>query len=507
MKRTAVTVAGVAYARVSSKEQEAEGFSIDSQVRLLRSYAAERGIDLEQVFVEAETAKRAGRKAFGEMVRFLAQNPGRVILVEKVDRLYRNFADYVKVDSLRVELHFVKEGMVVSESSKSQDKFMHGIRVLMAKNYVDNLSEEIRKGLDEKAAQGIYPTHAPLGYLNSYEPGTRRKIIVPDPARAMLVKEIFEVYGSGGSSLEILTKHARTIGLTSKKGKPLPKSGVAQLLKHPVYCGLVRWAGKETTGIHEPLVSRELWEQCQAVMSGRKNNHSGYGVKDFAYRGLVRCKCGGVMTGEVKQGKFVYYHCAGRKKHICQQPFVKEETLTEQFAAHLSKIRLDPSDLEWLVYGMNGFEVDRNASRDKREAEITSEISSLKERLELLYLDKLSGDVSPAFYCETRQKWESLVTDLELELAALDRAESVAEWEVARVLELALDAPVRFKNNNSAQRREIVERVCSNCRWEDGELKVEFKELWDLMLNALASKRSDADPKGRQAAKTVDWWR
>ena len=269
MKRGAIGLKGVAYARVSSKEQEAEGFSIDSQVRLLQKYAAEQGITLEHVFVEAETAKKAGRKAFGEMVRFLLQNPGRVILVEKVDRLYRNFADYVKVDSLGVELHFVKDGMVVSESSKSQDKFMHGIRVLMAKNYVDNLSEEIRKGLDEKAAQGIYPTHAPLGYINSLEPGTRRKIIVPDPSRASLVRELFELYATGTCSLEGLTKHSRLIGLKTKKGANLPKSAVAQFLKHPAYMGLVRWGGKETTGIHEPLVSREVWEQCQAVMSGR----------------------------------------------------------------------------------------------------------------------------------------------------------------------------------------------------------------------------------------------
>ena len=507
MKRTAVAVAGVGYARVSSKEQEAEGFSIDSQVRLLRHYAAERGIDLEQVFVEAETAKRAGRKAFGEMVRFLSQNPGRVVLVEKVDRLYRNFADYVKIDGLRVELHFVKEGMVVSESSRSQDKFLHGIRVLMAKNYVDNLSEEIRKGLDEKAAQGIYPTHAPLGYLNSFEPGTRRKIIVPDPARAALVQGLFELYASGGFSLERLTTHARKSGLTRKKGKPLPKSAVAQLLKHPAYMGTVRWGGKETKGVHEPLVTPEVWHECQAVMSGRKNNHSGYGVKDFAYRGLVRCKCGGVMSGELKQGKFVYYHCAGRNRRLCDKPYVKEEALTEQFAVKLAVLKLDASDMEWLVYGLDEANQDRSASREKREREIKDESATLKDRLELLYLDKLAGEVSPAFYVQTRQKWDDRIAELELELAALDRAETVAVDRAARVLELASSVSDRFKSMNPAQRREAVELACSNCRWADGDLEVEFHDLFDLMLNALEAKRSLGTGKGRKAAKVVDRWR
>lgn len=161
--RVHTRVKAVIYARVSSKEQEAEGFSVDAQLRFLRSYAAEQQVDVVREFTEAETAKQSGRRAFGEMLRFLEANPGHVILVEKVDRLYQNFADYVKVDHLGVELHFVKDGMVISEGSKSQDKFMHGIRVLMAKNYEDNLSEEIRKGLTEKAAQGLHPPHGPLG--------------------------------------------------------------------------------------------------------------------------------------------------------------------------------------------------------------------------------------------------------------------------------------------------------------------------------------------------------
>lgn len=63
------------------------------------------------------------------------------MLVEKTDRLYRNLKDWVTVDELDVELHFPKEGVVLSRDSHSSEKFMHGIKVLMAKNYIDNLSE------------------------------------------------------------------------------------------------------------------------------------------------------------------------------------------------------------------------------------------------------------------------------------------------------------------------------------------------------------------------------
>ena len=103
-----------------------------------------------------EPAKQAGRSSFGEMVDYLRQHPeARIILVEKTDRLYRNLKDWVTLDELDLEIHFAKENVVLSADSRSSEKFMHGIKVLMAKNYIDNLSEETRKGMTEKAEQGM----------------------------------------------------------------------------------------------------------------------------------------------------------------------------------------------------------------------------------------------------------------------------------------------------------------------------------------------------------------
>ena len=171
----------VVYARVSSKEQEKEGFSIPAQLKLLKEYATAISLAVTQEYVDVETAKQAGRAAFGEMVAYLKSHPAvRVLLVEKTDRLYRNLKDWVTVDELGVEIHFPKEGAVLSRESRSSEKFMHGIKVLMAKNYIDNLSEETRKGMQEKAEQGIWPTVAPLGYRN-VAGSDGKKIIEPDP--------------------------------------------------------------------------------------------------------------------------------------------------------------------------------------------------------------------------------------------------------------------------------------------------------------------------------------
>ena len=187
------------YARVSSKEQEKEGFSIPAQLKLLRDYARGEDIAVAQEYVDVETAKQAGRSSFGEMVDHLRQHPQvRIVLVEKTDRLYRNLEDCVTLDDLDLEIHFVKESVVLSPDARSSEKFMHGIKVLLAKNYIDNLSEETRKGMTEKAEQGIWPSYAPFGYRNVVgENG--KKTIEPDPALAPVVRQMFECMQPDGT--------------------------------------------------------------------------------------------------------------------------------------------------------------------------------------------------------------------------------------------------------------------------------------------------------------------
>ena len=92
-----------------------------------------------------ETAKQSGRTNFVKMITFLKEHSDvNTILCEKTDRLYRNFKDYVTVDELDISTVFVKEDSVLNKYSRSHEKFIHGIKVLMAKNYIDNLSEETR---------------------------------------------------------------------------------------------------------------------------------------------------------------------------------------------------------------------------------------------------------------------------------------------------------------------------------------------------------------------------
>jgi DNA invertase Pin-like site-specific DNA recombinase len=266
MNSTSPRKTAVLYARVSSKDQEREGYSIPAQQKLLREYAATHQLELAREFVDVETAKQTGRSGFGEMLAFLKSTPAcRTILVEKTDRLYRNVKDWITVDELDLEVHFVKEGAVVSKQSRSSDKFMHGIKVLMAKQYVDNLSEEVRKGLREKAEQGHFPGVAHVGYVNNRV--TRR--IDADPVRGPLVAKVFELYASGRFSLKVLTQKAFEIGLRHWRGdRRMTKSEIHRMLRNPIYTGDFLWLGQRRKGSHQPLVSHDLFDRVQEELGG-----------------------------------------------------------------------------------------------------------------------------------------------------------------------------------------------------------------------------------------------
>ena len=186
-KPAAQTNRVVLYARVSSKEQREEGYSIEAQLRLLRDYALKQGFIIAEEFIDIESASKSGRTGFNAMLAHLRKHPAcRVILVEKTDRLYRNLKDYATLDVKEWDLtiHLVKEGEVLSPDSKSSQQFVHGIKVLMARNYSLNLGEETIKGMTEKARAGIYPSYAPVGYRN-VDGANGKRTIMPTPTQRL----------------------------------------------------------------------------------------------------------------------------------------------------------------------------------------------------------------------------------------------------------------------------------------------------------------------------------
>ncbi len=501
------------YARVSSKEQEKEGFSIPAQLKLLKDYAAAQGFKVAQEYIDVETAKQTGRTSFDEMVAYLKAYPSvRVMLVEKTDRLYRNLKDWVTVDELDVEMHFPKEGMVLSHESRSSEKFMHGIKVLMAKNYIDNLSEEARKGMQEKAEQGIWPTKTPLGYRNIIGPDGK-KIIAIDTAVAPIVAKLFDWYASGGISLKEAAKKAQAAGLVyAQSGAKVPASTVHTILRNRLYTGQFEWNGKLIQGKHEPLISIDLWERVQGMMDGRHAKKFKRGKHDFAFSGLIACHaCGCAVVGEIKKERYVYYHCTGYADKCqgnpasCRRRYVREGALEAQFTELLGRLKFDDEVLAWVREALHASHADERREHEEAIRRLQGEHRRLGDRINAMYVDKLDGRVDGAFFDKMSAEWRDEQNRCLREIERHEAAEQSYMDEGVQILELARNAQRLFERQEPRQKRRLLNFVLSNCTWEDGEVVATFRQPFDLLAEtaAIAARRGTGNTAN--SAKSDIW--
>ncbi|HWR34391.1 MAG TPA: recombinase family protein [Clostridia bacterium] len=498
---------GVSYVRVSSKEQEKEGFSIPAQQKLIREYAAEKGIEIVREFVDVETAKTSGREEFGEMVSFLVEHPEiYAILTEKTDRLHRNMKDYCTMEELQRELHFIKEGSVISKDSRSAEKFIYGIKSLMAKNYIDNLKEEVRKGQIEKASQGIWPSFAPIGYENVLLPSNKRGI-APDPNRGELVRACFEHYATGNFSLKELAKWAKSAGLTFRgSGRPVNKATLQVIVHNRIYMGEFDWDGVRYVGIHTPLISAELWDKVQGVLDRRYSQRYRVVKNDLAFSGLIRCgHCGCALVGEIKKGRYVYYHCT-RNRGECSQKYVKEEMLEAAYVEAIGRITLPSEFVDWALSVIR-----ENAEEDRRfhleaAARLDKELVQIQKRLNTMYQDRLSNRISPEMYDELAASVNREEARLQREIKE-HRSDSPASYvaESAQVLELAAKARKLFEMQTPRNKRQLLNVVLSNSTWKDGKLSVDYRQPFELFSTWSETMKNATEHEGGEKGQNENW--
>lgn len=479
----------IIYARVSSKDQENEGFSIPAQLKALHEYATKNNFTIVQEFTDVETAKKAGRTQFNKMLNFLEANKHiQHVLVEKTDRLLRNIADYALLERLiacsDIKIHLIKENSVLDRDSRSNEKFIFGIKALMAKNYVDNLSEEVKKGMTEKAAQGIYPSTAPYGYLNVRESG--KSVIKIDPIAAPFVIKMFELYSTGTYSLLKLRKKMIEDGMIYRNGKNFHKSTVATILKNEFYTGVFFWKGRKyENASHEPLISKELFQSVQNISNNPRKGKSKKGM--FPYTNLISCGiCGCALTAELKKNKYIYYHCTGYKGN-CKQGYITQEALEESFEALLSQIQIT-DEVQAIV-----LETMRESMKDKIEyhtnltEELEKQIKLLQKRIDQSYFDKLDGKISEEFWQSHTKKWIQEKEELGLKFSAAQKADSHYLENAHLILELAKNAAPWFKQGNPEKKRRLLDTLLSNCAYKDGNLDLELKPVFEMVLKTAKS--------------------
>ena len=477
---------GVIYIRVSSKEQEKEGYSLPAQKKLLQGYAKNKGISILKVFKDSETAKTTGRTHFNEMIQFLQKNPQcKVVVVEKTDRLYRNIKDWVILDDLKLELHFVKEGGILSEESSSNEKLLHGFKVVIAKNYVENLSEEARKGMLAKAESGMFPSVAPVGYEN-FKTTEGRREIRPDPKTAPIVKRLFEIFRTGDVSVTQLMRIARTEGLSicwNKKDRAPGKSTLHRMLRNRIYMGEYLWNDELYQGTYEPIVSRQLWSEVQDVLALRNERKTKQKKHNFTFSRLLTCgHCGCSLVGETHKNRYTYYSCSGYKGK-CGEPYVREEVLDGQFYELLESLEFDEEVISYLKDTVQKTSEEEREYRRNRVAELRLRLSFCKRKITEIYNDKLEGLINAEMYRNQTDKHNVEIADLQTTISAFESLEDDGLLQGIEFMELVRNARRMYILQPSSEKRSLVRNLLSNCSWKNGKLSAEFRHPYDMIAN------------------------
>ena len=498
----------VLYARVSSKDQEKEGFSIPAQQRLLREHAATHGLTITQEFLDVETARRAGRTAFGELLIYLKKHPRTILLCEKTDRLYRNIKDWATLDEVGVTIHFVKENVIISPDAKSTDQFLHGIKVLMARNYSQNLGEETLKGMTEKARAGIYPSAAPTGYQNVDGPDGKR-IITPHPTEAPVITELFTVFATGKYSLKGLAAYARERGILLG-GRKVYVSALHHILRRKLYNGSFDFNGTTYQGTHKPLTTKETWDSVQRLLDQRKEHQTKGTKRDFPFTGLVTCgHCGCAMVAELKTKKktkrtYVYYHCTGHRGK-CPEPYTRQETLVNDFASTLGDLVIPPEILDWLATEVNQTDQTQTGARDATIKRLDAEKAKLQHRLSTLYDDRLDGTITKTTYDEKARTLNAQQEEVERKLTAARETAQVPLTTALDLMRLTSTACTTFRDQNEAAQRELLTTVLKEATWKDGTLRTTLLEPFEQLRRSNSVSANGINGNGGSGRCFEDW--
>ncbi|MCR9195132.1 MAG: recombinase family protein [Hyphomonas sp.] len=444
------------YLRVSTTKQ-GDGVSLDAQKAFITDYATRNQITITQWFEEKETAAKQGRPAFNAMVAAINRGKAVGFIAHKIDRSARNFADWAKIGDLSdagYEVHFAAETL---DFRSRGGRLSADMQAVIATDYIRNLREEVRKGIDGRLKQGLYPFKAPCGYLDN----GRGKPKTLDPERAPLVKELFDLYASGNHSIRSLRSEMIRRGLTSRTGRPPSKRQIEAILANPFYCGIIhiKRTGATYEGIHEPLISVALFDRVQAVKSGKagkkvtRHNHM--------FRGLFRCaSCRRSMIPERQKGR-VYYRCQVRS---CPTTTMREDMIEDRIIDALLGLRLSGAAIDRLTDQVTRWVEERHDCQND-ELTLTRNLAAVEQRLENLTDALIDKHIDHDTYAAKRQSL--LLEKRRIE----DQAEAMAELQAApgqvrRFLELAKTLAAYYQSLEPAERRQFVQTAFSNRRVE-----------------------------------------
>ena len=393
-------VAGL-YIRVSTEDQAREGFSLPEQEKRLRAMCEYKGYEIYKLYKDAGISAKTGnyRPAFEELLQDIREKKCNTIVVLKLDRLTRSVFDLEGI------MRFLEENNAYLDcaneeinTTNSSGKLVARMLTSVSQNEIERTSERTKFGLVGAIKEGHIPGKNPLGYKRD------GKKLVIDPLTKDIVKRIYDLYFEGKSYSNIATifNNEEVLGKTNWRD-----TGILRIISNEIYKGDFV-SGKTFNkpvyyeNVVEPIVSRELWENCQ--VQKKKNQKSYMRTQTYTFLQKLKCpKCGRILAGgashKLKSDKwYFYYRCEDCKNNI------KEEVIEISVKILLADI------LEYDNVVNEFFLPVLKSKLDNPKEQLEKELKSLnnkRDRIRKAYIDEL--------FTEEEFKQESKTIDSQIE--------------------------------------------------------------------------------------------
>lgn len=394
-------IAGL-YIRVSTEDQAREGFSLPEQEKRLRAMYEYKGYEIYKLYKDAGISAKTGntRPAFEELLQDIRDKKCNTIVVLKLDRLTRSVFDLEGI------MNFLEENNAYLDcaneeinTTNSSGKMVARLLTTVSQNKIERTSERTKFGLSGAIKEGHIPARAPLGYKHI------DKKLVPDPLTKDIVIRIYNLYFEGKSYYNIATifNEEQVLGKTNWKD-----TGILRIISNEVYKGDYVH-GKRTNhptlykDVVEPIVSKEMWDNCQ--VQKKKNQKNYMRTQTYIFLQKLKCpKCGRILAGgashKIKSDKwYFYYRCGNCKSNI------HEDKIEDKIKVLLADILEYDNVVNEFFLPVLKSKIDN--PKEQLEKELKS-LNNKRDRIRKAYIDEL--------FTEEEFKQESKLIENQIEM-------------------------------------------------------------------------------------------
>ena len=490
----------VALARVSSREQEREGFSLEVQEEALRRYATQVGGEIVEFFRIAETAsKSVERRVFKSLVAYAKRHCMELdgLLFYKVDRAARNLYDYVELERLESEYNVPFISVSQPTENNPAGRMMRRTLANMASFYTEQQSVDVREGHARRVKEGWFVGLAPYGYKNVRKEG--RGIVEVDPAAAENVRRFYYLYAHENLTLDGVIERMADEGRIYRVSTPkFLRGSLHAMLRDRAYIGEIEHRGQWYPGKQEPIVDRGTWDRVQALLGGHV-----YQAHEMTYAGeLMSCgHCGHPITGERKtkktksgQRSYVYYRCARYNVGDHPRTRVTEADLDRQMLALFDKMRIeDASVRDWFRTVLNSQTFDAQRESMAQRHELNRQVTLLRQQQDRLLNLRLDEQVEQETFAAKQTELRDRLAKIQLQLDVLERSHDETAEIALKAFELSQTLREQWLTADYSTKRRILEIVCLNCRLDGASLCPTIRKPFDVLAEGLENKNSRGD--------------